>query len=217
MNILTREIQLAVRAKAEVINPMIFMLIVLTLFPIAVGGEPNLLAKIAPGIIWVAVLLSSLLGLDRLFRDDYFDGTLEQMALSPKGLFFVAFMKGLSHWLISGLPLLLLTPIAGLLLNFRGPAFDALWLTLLIGTPILSFIGSVGAALTVSLRKGSLLSSILILPFFIPIIIFSTAAVDAASLSLPYNAQLAWLGAMLVMTLPLAPLATAAAIKLNVN
>ncbi|MPW28766.1 heme exporter protein CcmB [Agarivorans sp. B2Z047] len=215
--VVKRELLAAFRQKSDVLNPLWFILIVITLFPIAVGPEPLLLAKIAPGILWVAALLSSLLSLERLFRDDFADGSLEQMLMSGSSLALIALAKIVAHWLITGVPILLLSPLLAVLLSLEWQSFQATFYTLVLGTPVLSLIGSVGVALTVGLRKGGVLLSLLVLPLYIPVLIFATSAIEAASLSLPYAGHLAIMGAISLLALTLAPFATAAALKVSIN
>ncbi|PJG82889.1 heme exporter protein CcmB [Caviibacterium pharyngocola] len=217
IRIIQRELKIALRKKAEILNPLWFFLIVLTLFPLVIGPDPKLLAKIAPGIAWVAALLSALLSFERLFRDDFIDGSLEQLMLTAQPLVLTCLAKVISHWLLTGLPLILLSPIAGLLLSLDMHIWTALVLTLLLGTPILSCIGAIGVALTVGLRKGGVLLSLLILPLFIPVLIFAASVLDAASLNLPYNGQLAVLSAMFVAALTLSPFAVAAALRVSLD
>ena len=217
IEIIKRELKIAFRKKAEILNPLWFFLIVLTLFPLVIGPDPKLLAKIAPGIAWVAALLSALLSFERLFRDDFIDGSLEQLMLTAQPLVVVCLAKVLAHWLLTGLPLILLSPIGALLLSLEIKIWWALVFTLLLGTPILSCIGAIGVALTVGLRKGGVLLSLLIVPLFIPVLIFAAAVLDAATLNLSYNGQLAILGAMLVAAITLAPFAVAAALRVSLD
>lgn len=217
IEIIKRELKIAFRKKAEIFNPLWFFLIVLTLFPLVIGPDPKLLAKIAPGIAWVAALLSALLSFERLFRDDFIDGSLEQLMLSAQPLVVVCLAKVLAHWLLTGLPLILLSPIAALLLALEIKIWWALVFTLLLGTPILSCIGAIGVALTVGLRKGGVLLSLLIVPLFIPVLIFAAAVLEAAALNLSYNGQLAILGAMLVAAITLTPFAVAAALRVSLD
>ena len=174
MQIIRRELLIAYRRQADIFNPLWFFIIVITLFPLGIGPEPNLLARIAPGIIWVAALLAALLSMERLFRDDYLDGSLEQMLLMPTPLSVAAFAKMIAHWLLTGLPLILISPLLAILLSLNLHTWIAVLLTLLIGTPTLSFLGAIGMALTVGLRKGGVLLSLLILPLYIPVLIFAT-------------------------------------------
>lgn len=217
LEIIKRELKIAFRKKAEILNPLWFFLIVLTLFPLVIGPDPKLLAKIAPGIAWVAVLLSSLLSFERLFRDDFVDGSLEQLMLTAQPLVMTALAKIIAHWLLTGLPLILLSPIAGLLLSLEFSIWWALVLTMLLGTPVLSCLGAIGVGLTVGLRKGGVLLSLLVLPLFIPVLIFAASVLDAASLSSPYNGQLAILAAFLVSAITLSPFAVAVALRISLD
>ncbi|HDR1050975.1 heme exporter protein CcmB [Pasteurella multocida] len=215
--IIKRELQIAMRKQAEILNPLWFFLLVITLFPLVIGPDPKLLARIAPGIAWVAALLSALLSFERLFRDDFVDGSLEQLMLTAQPLALTALAKVIAHWLLTGLPLILLSPIAALLLSLEIEIWRALVLTLLIGTPVLSCLGAIGVALTVGLRKGGVLLSLLVVPLFIPVLIFSASVLDAASLSLPYSGQLAILGAILAGSVTLSPFAIAAALRISLD
>ncbi|WP_188013485.1 heme exporter protein CcmB [Photobacterium damselae] len=215
--VIRRELLIAFRRQADVFNPLWFFIIVITLFPLAVGPEPKLLARIAPGIVWVAALLAALLSMERLFRDDFADGSLEQMMLMATPLPVLAFAKVIAHWLLTGLPLIIISPLLAILLSFDWSTWLAVVLTLLLGTPTLSFVGAIGVALTVGLRKGGVLLSLLILPLYIPVLIFATSAIDAASLGMAYNGQLALMGAMLVGSATMAPFAIAASLRISVN
>ncbi|WP_336778071.1 heme exporter protein CcmB [Pantoea sp. USHLN256] len=215
--VIQRELKIAFRSGAEVINPLWFFLIVITLFPLGIGPEPQQLARIAPGIAWVAALLASLLALERLFRDDFLDGSLEQLLLLPTPLPVTVLGKVIAHWLITGLPLILLSPLAALLLSLNFAGWRAMALTLLLGTPTLSFLGAIGTGLTVGLRRGGVLLSLLVLPLSIPVLIFASAAIDAAGMGLPIGGYLAILGAMLALSATLAPFATAAALRISLH
>lgn len=215
--IIQRELTIAFRKPAEILNPLWFFLIVITLFPLLMGPNPELLGKIAGGIAWVAALLSALLSFERLFRDDYLDGSLEQMMLLPVGLPQVALAKVIAHWLLTGLPLILLSPIAAILLSLDTYVWWALVLTLLLGTPILSCLGAIGVALTVGLRKGGTLLSLLILPLFLPVLIFAAAVLEAATLNMGYSGQLAIIGAILAITLTFSPFAIAGALRISLQ
>lgn len=215
--VLKRELRIAFRSGSEVMNPLWFFLIVITLFPLGMGPEPQLLARIAPGIVWVAALLSSLLALERLFRDDFIDGSLEQLLLMPTPLPLTVLGKVAAHWMVTGLPLLLLSPLAALLLSLDAASWRAMALTLLLGTPTLSFLGAIGVGLTVGLRRGGVLLSLLVLPLAIPILIFASSAMDAAGQGLPIAGYLAILGALLAGSFALAPFATAAALRIGVQ
>ncbi|MGF1775775.1 heme exporter protein CcmB [Vibrio nomapromontoriensis] len=217
MKIVRRELLIAFRRQADIFNPLWFFIIVITLFPLSIGPEPNLLARIAAGIVWVAALLAALLSLERLFKDDFQDGALEQMMLMPIPLPLVVMAKIVAHWLLTGLPLILISPLLSILLSLDFNTWLAVVLTLLVGTPTLSFIGAIGVALTVGLQKGGVLLSLLVLPLYIPILIFATSAIDAASLGVAYNGQLALLAAMLAGAMTLTPFAISAALRVSVN
>ena len=215
--IIRRELAIAFRKPAEILNPLWFFLMIITLFPLLMGPNPELLGKIVPGIAWVAALLSALLSFERLFKDDYLDGSLEQLMLLPVGLPQVALAKVLAHWLLTGLPLILLSPIAAVLLSLEMHVWWALVLTLLLGTPILSCLGAIGVALTVGLRKGGTLLSLLILPLFLPVLIFAAAVLEAATLNMGYSGQLAIIGAILAITLTFSPFAIAGALRISLQ
>lgn len=215
--VLTRDLTIAMRHKDDVLNPLLFFVIVVSLFPLGIGPESNMLARIAPGVIWVAALLSTLLSLDRLFKSDFQDGSLEQLLLSPCPTFIIALAKISAHWLLTGLPLILISPLLAVLLNFPEASYSALLLTLLLGTPVLSFIGAIGVALTVGIKKGGVLLSLLVLPLYIPVLIFATSAIETAGMNLPYSGQLAIIAAMLVGAVTLSPIAVGAALKVSTN
>lgn len=217
MAILNRELKIALRKSAEIINPLWFFLIVITLFPLSIGADPVLLSRVAPGIVWVAALLASLLSLERLLKDDFMDGSLEQLVLLPIPLPVTILAKVLAHWLLTGLPLLVLSPLVAVLLSFDFEVWKAIALTLLLGTPTLSFIGAIGVALTVGLRKGGVLLSLLVLPLYIPVLIFATATIDATAAGMDIGGYLAILGAMLAGTATLAPFAASAALRISIH
>lgn len=210
------ELRLAWRRGADILNPLWFFLMVITLFPFSVGPDSMLLTQIAPGVIWVAALLAALLVMDRLFRDDLQDGSLEQQVLLPTPLPYVVMAKVVAHWMMTGLPLLLVSPLAAMLFGMDAHSTGVLFLTLLLGTPTLSFIGSTGAALTVGLKRGGVLLSLLVLPLSVPMLIFASAACEAAAAGVPVNGYLAVLGAFLAGSATLCPFATAAALRLSV-
>lgn len=212
-----REMRLAWRNGAEILNPLWFFLVVITLFPFGVGADPQLLTQIAPGIIWVAALLAALLVMDRLFHDDWQDGSLEQLLLLPTPLVVVVLVKVLAHWVMTGLPLLVVSPLAALLLGMAPHDAGILALTLLLGTPTLSFFGAVGVGLTVGLRRGGVLLSLLVLPLSVPLLIFATGAIQAGAAGLPVDGYLAILAAFLAASATLCPFATAAALRLTVQ
>ncbi|MGC5905809.1 heme exporter protein CcmB [Providencia stuartii] len=215
--VIKRELKIAFRSFSELVNPLWFFLIVITLFPLSIGREPQLLARIAVGIFWVAAVLSSLLSLERLFKDDYLDGSLEQLLLAPHPLFLTVLAKVIAHWLVTGVPLILLSPIAALMLSFDANTLSVLAGTLLLGTPILSFIGAIGAALTVSLKKGGVLVSLLVLPLYIPVLIYATGTMEAYSFNMPLGSYFAILAALLVGSVTFSPIAIAAALKINIS
>lgn len=217
MLVLKRDLTISLRHRDDIFNPILFFIIVITLFPLGIGPEINTLSRIAPGIIWVAALLASLLSLDRLFKADYRDGSLEQLLLSPHPLFILVLAKIVAHWLITAVPLIFIAPLLAVLLHLHTDSYLALFLTLLIGTPILSFIGAIGAALTVGIKKGGVLLSLIILPLYIPVLIFATSAIDTAAMNLPYSGQLAIIAAMFFLTLILAPFAVSSALKVSTN
>ncbi len=216
-NVFKRDMQVAVRNKGDVINPLIFLIIVITLFPLGIGPETAVLTRIAPGIIWVAALLAALLSLERLFKSDFVDGSLEQMLLSPQPLFIMVFAKITAHWLLTGVPIIIIAPLLAIMLHMEQSAYPALLITLLLGTPILSLIGAIGVALTVGIKKGGVLLSLLILPMYIPVLIFATGAIEAASVNMPYSGHVAIMAALLIGALTLAPLATSAALRVSTN
>jgi heme exporter protein B len=215
--ILKRDLLLAFRHRSELINPLLFFAIVVSLFPLSLEPDPAILATIGAGVIWVAALLATLLSLDFVFRADFEDGTLEQMLLSPAPTAALVGAKVLAHWLIAGLPLIIMAPLLGVMMNLPGPAISALLATLSIGTPVLSLIGAIGAALTVALRRSGVLLSLLVLPLYIPVMIFGASAVGDAAAGLPISAPLWFIGALLVLALTLAPLAIAAALRISLE
>ncbi|TNG94453.1 heme exporter protein CcmB [Pasteurellaceae bacterium USgator11] len=215
--IIKRELKIAWQKKSELLNPLWFFLLVITLFPLLIGPEPALLTRIAPGIVWVAALLSALLAFERLFADDFRDGSLEQLMLLAYPLPLTMLAKVCAHWLLTAVPLILLSPIAALLLSLEPTVWWALILTLLLGTPTLSAIGAIGVALTVALRKGGVLLNLLVVPLIIPVLIFSASILDAAQLQLDYSGQLAILGAIMALSVSLAPFAIAAALRISLD
>ena len=215
--IVKRDLMIAFRHRDDIINPLLFFVIVVSLFPLGVGPESTTLSRIAPGIIWVAALLATLLSLDRLFKSDYADGSLEQMLLSPHPVFILVIAKIFAHWLLTGLPLILIAPLLAVLLHLHESSYAALMLTLLLGTPVLSLLGAIGVALTVGIKKGGVLLSLLVLPLYIPVLIFATSAIDTAAMNLPYNGQLAIIAAIFFASLTLAPFAVSAALKVSTN
>ncbi|MEQ1658142.1 MAG: heme exporter protein CcmB [Hylemonella sp.] len=215
--ILLRDLRLAARRRVEVLLPLVFFLVASSLFPFGVGPEPQTLREIAPGIVWVCALLSAMLSLTSLYGSDHADGTLEQLLLSRRSLTLLAGGKALAHWLLTGLPLLLLAPLLGLLFGMSSASIGVLTLGLLLGTPILSLLGGIGAALTLGLHNGGVLVLLLVLPLCIPVLIFGAGAVTAAEAGLPVQGHLSLLAALLLLCLLGAPLATAAALKISVD
>jgi heme exporter protein B len=213
-SLLRRDLRLAFRGLGETALGLAFFVLALSLSPFGVGASPDLLARIGAGIIWVLALLAVLLGLDRLWQADYEDGSLELLALSPAPLELLAATKCLAHWLTSGLLLTLASPLLAVLMSLPPEALWALPLALLLGTPTLTLIGSIGAALLLGSRRGSVLAALLVLPLYIPVLIFGVAAVDGVLLGLGASAPFLILGAMLLLALALAPFATAAALRL---
>ena len=215
--VLRREVSVAMRQKGEVLTPLVFFVVIASLFPLGVGPESALLLRMAPGVLWVSALLAAMLSLQRLFATDYADGSLEQMTLSstPLGLLVVA--KALSHFLLSGLPLVLMAPVLGLQFGMDGRALGILMLTLLLGTPTLSLIGSIGAALTLGVRGAGVLLSLLILPLYIPVLIFGAGAVEADAAGLGFGGHLSLLAALLVLSAFFAPLATTTALRISLE
>lgn len=217
LSLLKRDLVLAVRNRGELINPLLFYFIVAMLFPLGVTSDPKTLATMAAGVLWIAALLATLLSLDNLFRSDFDDGSLELIMLSPYPGVVLVLAKVLAHWLVTGLPLLIATPLLAVLMAVPDAARGTLWLTLALGTPVLSLVGAIGVALTVGLRRGGALLSLLVLPLYVPVLIFGANAVGASAAGLPVTGQLYMLGALLVLALSLAPLATTAALRISID
>ena len=215
--IFKRDLLIAFRQRSEIIHPLIFFVMVVSLFPLAIGDDKVLLQKIAPAIIWVTALLATMLSLDTLFRSDFEDGSLEQMTLLKTPLSLLVTAKITAHWVITGLPLILITPLLAVLLYMPTESISMLLLTLLLGTPTLSLIGAVGIALTVGLRQGGVILSLLILPLYIPVLIFATLALQNSAQGFSAEAQLAMMLAILILAITLSPFAIAAALKVSLN
>jgi len=213
IHLVGRDLRLAQRHGFDSLLVVVFFVIAVVLFPFGVGPEPNILARIAAGIIWVAALLASMLSLERLLQADYDDGSLELLVLSPVPLEIIVLAKILAHWLTTGLPLIVAAPLLAVLLNMNGEGFAILVLALALGTPTLSLIGAVGAALILGSRRGGVLLSLLVLPLYIPILIFGAGAVDAAIAGFAFKAQILILAGLFLGTLALCPWASAAAIR----
>ncbi len=212
-----RDLTLAMRRRTDVFTTLFFFIIAVTLFPLGVGPEMELLRTMAPGVIWVAALLASMLSLSTLFASDFEDGTLEQMVIAPYPLSVLVLAKLFAHWLLTGVPLALLSPLLGMQLGLSADTIQILVITLLLGTPVLSLIGSIGAALTLGVRGGGILLSLLVLPLFIPVLIFGAGAVEAYSAGISIDGHLSLLGAFLVASIVFAPLATSVALRISVE
>lgn len=211
--VIGRDLRLAMRRQADMVAAVFFFIIVVSLFPLGVGPEPDQLRKLAPGVLWVAALLATMLSLPRMFADDHRDGTLEQLALAPQPLGLIVLGKIVAHWLVAGLPLVLLAPILGVQFDLAADALVVLTLSLLIGTPALSGIGAIGAALTLGVRGGGVLLSLLVLPLYVPVLIFGAGAVAATVSGLGPQAHLSLLGALALGGVFFAPWPTAAALR----
>ncbi|MCK5889453.1 MAG: heme exporter protein CcmB [Methylococcales bacterium] len=217
LSALRRDLLLTFRRRSDIVNPLSFFLMVGVLFPLGVSPEASFLAKLAPGVIWVAALLACLLSVDGIFRSDFDDGSLEHMLVSPQPLILIVLAKVITHWLVSGFCLALTSPVLALMLFLPSEGVIPLVLSLLLGTPTLSLIGAIGAALTVGLRKGGILISLLVLPLYIPVLIFGASSVQAGSMGLPIQGYLALLAAILVLSIVLAPFAIVAALKISIR
>lgn len=215
--IVVRDLTLEWRRRTDFLSTLFFFVIVVSLFPLGIGPDLALLRTIAPGVVWVAALLASMLALGRLFISDFHDGTLEQLLLTPQPLYLIVLGKVLALWLLSGLPLALIAPVLGIQFGLSSKTLLVLVVSLLIGTPVLGLIGSIGAALTLGLRSGGVLISLLILPLYIPVLIFGAGAIDASIAGLSPQANLSLLGALLAVTLVFAPWATSAALRISLE
>lgn len=212
-HLVMRELRLALRQGTDVAMVISFFVITVTLFPLGVGPEPNILARIAAGVVWVTALLAVMLSLERMFQSDYEDGSVDLLLLTPAPLELIVLAKITAHWLLTGFPLIVTAPVLAALMNMPGAGYGILVATMALATPTLSLIGAVGAALTLGARRGGVLISLLVLPLYIPVLIFAVAAVDAAITDLTTRPHLLILGAMLAAALPLAPWAAAAALR----
>jgi heme exporter protein B len=215
--VIRRDVLLAMRRRADVLTTLVFFVMVASLFPLGVGPEIDMLRKMAPGVVWVAALLASMLSLGRLFSADYLDGTLEQIMLAPQSLSMLVLGKMVAHWMVSGLPLVLIAPVLGLQFDMSAQALWVLIAALMLGTPILSMIGAVGAALTLGLRGGGVLVSLLVLPLCIPVLIFGAGAVEAVTSGMSVVAHLSLLGAMMMLALVFTPWVTAQALRISID
>ena len=214
---LRRDLLIAYKRKNDLFNPFMFFVLVATLFPIGISPEPEALGEISAGVLWISALLASLLAMDNLFRADFEDGSLELLMLSPHPLYFLVLAKNIAHWLVSGLPIVLVSPLIAYMLNFPEGAYLTLVLTLLLGTPVLSLLGSIGVALTVGLGSRGLILAVITLPMSVPVLIAGTLTVSQTLEGASLSGYLAIMGAMLIAALTLAPLASAAALRISVN
>ena len=212
-----RDLTVALRRSTDILTPLVFFVIVVSLFPLGLGPEPNTLRTIAPGVIWVGALLATMLSLNRLFANDYVDGTLEQMALAPYPLALLVLTKIAAHWTLTGLPLVLMAPVLGLQFDMSAQALWVLIVSLLLGTPVLSMIGAIGAALTLGLRGGGVLVSLLVLPLYTPVLIFGAGSVAGVLVGIDTGAHFSLLGAFLALALTFLPWATAAALRVSLD
>jgi heme exporter protein B len=215
--LIRRDLLLTWRRRGDALNPALFAIIVVVLFPLALGPEPNQLARISAGIVFVAILLSGLLALDTLFRGDHEDGSLEQLVLSPHPLSLLLGSKIAVHWLTTGLPLILVAPLLAEMLHLPRAVLPVLLASLALATPLLSLFGAVCVALTVGMRRSGMLLALLVLPLYVPVLIFAAGACNAAQSGLPFLAPLLWLGAALALALVLAPIACAAALRISIT
>lgn len=215
--LLKRDLILAFRQRSELANPLLFFVIVITLFPLGVGADARLLKVMAPGLIWVAALLAAMLSLDSIFRSDFEDGTLEQLVLSAHPVTILVLAKVTAHWLTTGLPLILIAPLLAMMLGLETDAMGVLLLTLLLGTPVLSLVGAIGVALTIGLRKGGVILSLLVLPLYVPVLIFASSAVMTTVSGFSAAGQINMLAAFLALAISLAPLPVAAALRMSLS
>ncbi len=214
---LKKELVIGFRIRGDIANPLIFFLSVIIFVPLGISAESAMLASIAPGMIWIVALLATLLSLDRLFQGDFDDGSLEQSIISGQSLYMLVIAKVFVHWLITGLPLTLLSPLLGLMLSLPETGYGPLVVSLLLGTGTLSLIGAIGAALTVALRRGGLLLSLIIMPLYIPVLVFGAGAVNNAIDGTASAGQISMLGGFVVLSLVMAPLASAGALRVSIN
>jgi len=212
-----RTLRVSFRQPSELLNPLFFFVLVIALFPLGIGPSEKTLALIAPGIIWVAALLATLLSMESLFRSDLDDGSLDQMLVSPQPLIVVVTGKVIAHWLATSLPLVLVSPVLGLMLSVDNAGIMAILISLMLGTPILSLLGAVGASLTVGLKKGGVLIALLIIPLYVPVLILGTSLIQTAQQGGDYDGQMLWMMALLALTAGTAPIATAGGIKVSLS
>jgi len=212
-----RELLLSMRRPADLLNPLVFFVLVVSLFPLGISPSDEVLKEIAPGVIWVAALLATLLSMEVMFRNDFEDGSLEQMSISPQPFLILVGGKIIGQWLVSGLPLVLMSPILAVMLALSEEGIKAMFISLLLGTPILSLLGSIGAGLTIGLKKGGALIAILILPLYIPILILGTHMIIAAEQGISYSGDVLWLAAILALSISLAPFATTESVRIALS
>ncbi len=212
-----RDLLVTFRNPAEMLNPLVFFVIVISLFPLGVSPSAEVLQSIAPGVIWVAALLATLLSMDLIFRSDYDDGSLEQMIMTEQPLLVIMGGKIVSHWLMTGLPLTILSPLLAMMLFVNADGIEAIVLSLLLGTPILSLLGAIGASLTVGLRKGGVLIAILILPLYVPVLILATEMVKTGMRTGDYSGHMLWLAAILALCTGIAPVASSAGVRISLS
>ena len=214
---LKRDLLVAFKRKNDIVNPFMFFIIVCSLFPIGISPDPERLGEIAAGVLWISALLASLLAMDSLFRNDFEDGSLEQLLISPHPLYFLVLAKNIAHWLISGLPVVIISPVVAYMLRLPGDSYGTLFATLLIGTPVLSLVGSIGVALTVGLGSRGLILAVITLPMSVPVLIAGTLTIQETLNGASLAGHMAILGAMFIGSLTLAPLASATALRISVN
>ena len=214
---LKRDLLVAFKRKNDIVNPFMFFIIVCSLFPIGISPDPERLGEIAAGVLWISALLASLLAMDSLFRNDFEDGSLEQLLISPHPLYFLVLAKNIAHWLISGLPVVIISPVVAYMLRLPGDSYGTLFATLLIGTPVLSLVGSIGVALTVGLGSRGLILAVITLPMSVPVLIAGTLTIQETMNGASLVGYMAILGAMFIGSLTLAPLASATALRISVN
>ena len=212
-----RDLLVAFKRKNDIVNPFMFFIIVCSLFPIGISPDPERLGEIAAGVLWISALLASLLAMDSLFRNDFEDGSLEQLLISPHPLYFLVLAKNIAHWLISGLPVVIISPVVAYMLRLPGDSYGTLFATLLIGTPVLSLVGSIGVALTVGLGSRGLILAVITLPMSVPVLIAGTLTIQETLNGASLVGYMAILGAMFIGSLTLAPLASATALRISVN
>ncbi len=212
-----RSLLLTYRQPSDLLNPLFFFALVLSLFPLGVGPSEEMLQLIAPGVIWVAALLATLLSMESLFRADFDDGSLDQMLVSPNSLLLISSGKVIAHWLSTGLPLVLISPLLGLMFSVNDAGITGIVISLALGTPVLSLLGAVGASLTVGLKKGGILIALLIMPLYVPVLILGTALIETAQRGGDYDGHMLWMGALLALMSGVAPLATAGGLKVSLS